>query len=724
MRAPIALTRLRVKGVPEYPDAPRVELSENYHGTPVLDPYRWLEDPAGFDPGDREQWSAWRNDWDTAQQAIYESQRGQWTETQPFAERLKSLLGGGYQGLPVWRGDRQFFTRREPGQQFGVLIVIGADNVERVLIDPMALDPSGTTTLDGWQPSWEGDRLAYQLSEGGTEESVLRVMDIETGENIDGPIDRTRFSSIGWLPGGDQFYYVRRESPQSVPADEQQFHRRVRLHTLGSDPETDPEVFGAGRTITNYYSAAVTRDGKWLVIDCAEGTAPRNDVFLANLTTSPPSEPQLRPVVEGRDASTGVSIRPDGRMFVWTDFEAPRGQILLGDPNHPEAANWRPLVPESPDAVLESFRLSDGPEGRDQFLAIQHTRHSIGSIELVDSRSGQPVRTLPTPGLGTVAGPVGRPEGSTELWYVYTDHTTTPHVYRYDTITNETSLWASPPGSVTIPAIHTQQVQYQSKDGTTVRMSVLSLAATPDQPRPTILYGYGGFGVSLPPAFNPSALAWVAAGGVYAIANLRGGSEEGEQWHRDGMLANKQNVYDDFHAAAEWLSDEGWTTPQQLCINGGSNGGLLVGAAMTQRPELFGSVICAAPLLDMIRYVTSQLGASWTTEYGDPSVAEEFGWLHAYSPYHRVVAGTDFPAILMMVFANDTRTDPMHGRKFVAALQHATVGERPIILRLESDVGHGARSLTRSIAESAESLAFAAHTTGLTQKDLDGNHDA
>ncbi len=694
----------------EYPDAPRLDLTDDYHGTPVPDPYRWLESP---DPGADAEWSTWRSRWTKDQEELFAEESRTWRTRQWFADRLGELLGGGFQGLPVWRGDRQFFTRREPGQQFGVLYTVDPDGTERVLIDPIALDPTGRTTLDGYQPSWEGDRMAYLLSEGGTEESVLRVMDVATGEVIDGPIDRTRFSSVAWLPGGEAFYYVRRQDPATVAPDEAQFHRRVRLHHLGTDPDTDAEIFGGGLRITNYYSVGVTRDGRWLVIDAAEGTAPRNDVYLADLTTTDIHHPDLVTVVERRDCQTSLTIRPDGRMFVWTDDDAPRGRLLAGDPHHPQPEHWQELLPEDPDSVLESFRLSDGPDGPDQFLVVHRTSHTIASLDVVDSRTGRLVRPVDVPGLGTVAGPVGRPEGGSDNWYVYTDHTTTPHVYRYDTVTGQSELWASPPGHVAVPPVVTQQVEYTSADGTTVRMYIIAPEAEPTRPRPTILYGYGGFGVPLPPAYNPAALAWVQAGGVYAIANLRGGSEEGEDWHRAGMLGDKQNVFDDFHAAAEWLIDTGWTTTPQLCISGGSNGGLLVGAAVTQRPDLYGSALCTAPLLDMIRYVTSQLGATWTVEYGDPAVPEEFAWLWEYSPYHRVVAGTDYPAMLMMVFDNDTRTDPMHGRKMVAALQHATSGAAPILLRTESDVGHGARALDRSVAEAADSLAFAAATTGL-----------
>jgi prolyl oligopeptidase len=324
---------------------------------------------------------------------------------------------------------------------------------------------------------------------------------------------------------------------------------------------------------------------------------------------------------------------------------------------------------------------------------------------------------LPLPGLGTVGGLVSRPEGGHEVWFSYTDHVTPPHIYRYDAAARAITLWASPPGSVEVPAVSTRQVTYTSADGTPVRMFVIApVDAAPGEPRPTILYGYGGFGVPLAPGYSAGILAWVEAGGVYAVANLRGGAEEGEEWHRAGMLGNKQNVFDDFHAAGEWLLEQGWTSRDRLAVSGGSNGGLLVGAAATQRPDLFAAVVCSAPLLDMVRYEKFGLGATWNVEYGSADDPEQLGWLLGYSPYHRVVDGTAYPAVLFTVFDSDTRVDPLHARKLCAALQHATSADpaaRPILLRREKDVGHSARSISRSVTLSADTMGFVAHLTGL-----------
>lgn len=686
---------------PSYPAAERLDLVEEFHGTPVADPYRWLESPE--DPRTTK--------WLDAQRKLMAEERNTWTTRDAFASRVQELLGAGSISPPYWRGERQFRMRRLPGQQFAVLIVHESDATERVLLDPMTIDPSGLTTLDSWQPSKEGDHIAYQLSVGGTEESELYVMDVASGQTIDGPIDRCRFSSVAWIPGGTQFYYVRRIAPELLPESERNFHRRVYLHTVGQDLAQDALVFGAGMNMTNYYGAEVSRDGRWLQISASEGTEPRNDLWVADLTSCSPDAPAFTLVQGDVDAQTSMTFGRDGRVYVGTDRDAPRGRLAVTEPGAWAPSQWRDLIPEDSESVLDGFALLDGMA--EDLLLVIRTRSGIAEVTVHRASDGTQLYRVALPGVGTVGGPVEHIDGGPLAWIVYTDHTTVPTVYEFDGTTGELTLEASPPGTVDVPTVSSQQVTYTSKDGTQVRMFVIAPADKPDQPRPTILYGYGGFGIPLSPGYSAAILAWVEAGGVWAIANLRGGGEEGEDWHRDGMLSKKQNVFDDFHAAAEYLVDQGWTTSDQLGIYGGSNGGLLVGAAMTQRPELFNAVVCVAPLLDMIRYTTSELGPTWTVEYGDPEDPEQFGWLISYSPYHRVQPEIDYPAAMFAVFDNDTRTDPMHGRKMCAAAQHATSGSRPILLRTEGDVGHGARSVDKAVVETADTLAFMAHHTGL-----------
>ena len=689
--------------MPSPPVAERLDLVEDLFGHTVADPYRWLEDSA------TDQTKAWAG----GQDLLYHAHRSTWPGLDRLRGRLTELLGAGLVTPPVWRGQRQFLMRRTAEQEHAVLLTVDPDGTERTLIDPMELDPSGLTTLDTWQPTKEGHLLAYQISEGGTEESVVRVMDVVTGELLDGPIDRARYSPIAWIPGGKAYYYVRRLAPDLVPAGEEQFHRRVWLHRLGTDPAADVMVFGAGRKATEYYGVSVSRDGRWMTVSASEGTAPRNDLWLADLNAAPLEAPVLRPIQTGIDAQTGVEVGRDGTLYVFTDLGAPRGRVAVTTPDAPTVEHWRDLLPEDPVAVLDGFAILDGAELERGVLLASWTRHAVSEVTVHDLATGARIGQVPLPGLGSTGGIVERPEGGHEAWFGYTDHTTPTCVQHYDARTATTSLWAAAPGTVTVPPVHTRQVTYPSLDGTLVRMFVMSSGPEPDRPRPTILYGYGGFGLPLTPAYSASVLAWIEAGGVYVVAGLRGGGEEGEQWHRAGMLGNKQNVFDDFHAAAQWLIDNGYTTPGQLGISGGSNGGLLVGAALVQRPDLYAAAVCSAPLLDMVRFEQFGLGATWSVEYGSASDPEQLDWLLSYSPYQAAERSASYPAVLFTVFDGDTRVDPMHARKMCAALQHSTTSGHPVLLRREADVGHGARSVTRSVELSVDSLGFTAAWTGL-----------
>jgi prolyl oligopeptidase len=692
---------------PTYPAAHRLDLVEKLPAAmptfDIADPYRWLEDPATADS----------TTWLQAQDALATAHLDGLPGRPELRTRLTELLAAGVVTAPAWREGRQFFMRRTAEQEHAVLVTIDPTGAERVLLDPMQLDPSGTTTLDAWQPSKEGHLLAYQISEGGDEESILRVIDVETGAIVDGPIDRCRYSPVGWLPGAHAYYYVRRLAPAEVPAGEEQFHRRVWLHQVGTDPTTDVCVFGAEFDKTTFFSASVSRDGRWLIVSASPGTAPRNDLWIADLSTSDPGAPDLRELQVGVDAQTSVHVGRDGRAYVYTDRDAPRGRLVVTTPQDPSPPTWVDLLPEDPEAVLEDFAILDGDELARPVLLASWTRHAVSELTLHDLATGLRIGEVPLPSLGSVGGLSERPEGGPECWFGYTDHTTPASVFRYDARKGTTTAWATAPGLVEVPTVHSRLATYTSRDGTPVRMIVVSTDAEPDHPRPTILGGYGGFGASMTPGYSATMLAWVEAGGIYAVANLRGGGEEGESWHRAGMRSNKQNVFDDFHAAADWLVAAGWTTPSQLGISGGSNGGLLVGAALTQAPQKYAAVACSAPLLDMVRYEKFGLGQLWSEEYGSADDPEELGWLVAYSPYHHVTDGKEYPAVLFTVFDSDTRVDPLHARKMCAALQAATSASRPIVFRRESDVGHGARAVSRSVDLSADTLAFLAAHTGL-----------
>ena len=679
-----------------YPPARRLAIVEDLHGHQVADPYRWLEDPADEDTVA----------WTEAQDALARSHLDALPGREHLRRRLRELLATGLVTVPVLRGARAFFTRRLPDQEHAVLLVREADGSERALVDPSALSDDDTVTLDGWAVSNEGKRLAYLLSEGGDEEAALRVMDVASGAVVDGPIDRARYSDVAWLPGGEEFFYVRRLPPGEVPAGEEQFHRRVYRHRVGDDAGRDTLVFGEGRDKTEYYGLDTSRDGRWLLVSAAAGTAPRNDLYLTDLVAGGPPVA----VQEGVDARTGGLVR-EGQLWLLTDRDGPRGRLVVADPAAP--TDWHEVVGES-DAVLEDFALCDGA------VVVASTLHAVGRLAVHDRATGARRAEIPLPGLGTLAGLSSRPGGGDEVWFGYTDFVQPPQVHRCEVSSGAVELWQDAPGRVAVAGITARQVTYPSSDGTEVRMFVLSGPDSAERgsaaPVPTVLYGYGGFGISLTPAYSAGILAWVEQGGTYAIANLRGGGEEGEQWHRAGMREHKQNVFDDFAAAARTLVADGLTDAGHLGISGGSNGGLLVGAALTQWPELFAAVVCSAPLLDMVRYERFGLGVTWNDEYGRADDPEELGWLLSYSPYHAVVERTAYPAVLFTVFDSDTRVDPLHARKLCAALQHATSvppHERPILYRREVDVGHSARSVSRTVELSVDTASFLAAHLGL-----------
>jgi len=724
----------------DYPPAPREDTVDDLHGRLVADPYRWLEDA---DAPQTQTWSTAQDElWSTWRDHAATRLAGGPFATATLTARLHELLAAGFVSPPVLRGNRRFFSRRSGDQEHPVVVVVD-DAGERVLIDPVAVgarlaaqtddreeddstppDTTADTTLDSWQPSKEGDLVAYQVSTGGTEESVLRVLDVTTGEDVDGPVDRARYSPVAWLPGGGSFYYVRRLDPAGLPPDEHQYHRRVWWHQLGTDPAQDVEVFGAGLDMTNYYGVHVSLDGRWLVVSASAGTAPRTDVWIADLAACGPQAPVFAEVVVGVDAETSAHVARDGRLYLHTDLDAPRGRLAWADPATPR--DWHTLLDEDPEAVLTDTAVLDAP-GADgpTTLVASWERHAVSEVTVHDLASGARTGTVDLPGLGTVGGLVTRPDGGPNMWFTYTDHTTVPTVYRWSLdggASAAPTVWASPPGAVAeLADITVQRLVTTSADGTTVRAFVVAPAAAvgpdgrPTRTSPTIVYGYGGFQISLNPGYSATTLAWVEAGGVYVVANLRGGGEEGEAWHRDGMRQAKQNVFDDLHAIGDTLVADGWTTPAQTAVWGGSNGGLLVGATITQRPSAYAAAVCSAPLLDMVRYQRFGLGVTWTEEYGDANVPSELDWLLAYSPYHRVEPGTAYPATLFTVFEGDTRVDPLHVRKTAAALQaatSATFGDAPVLVRRETGVGHGARALSRSVALIVDELAFVADRTG------------
>jgi prolyl oligopeptidase len=670
-----------------YPDAPRLPISELIGGHRIDDPYRWLEDPG--DP----QTIAWSAAQDALARPILDAYPGRTA----VAARLRTLLQAGQEGPPRPRAGVGFRQRRAPDQQHAVLVAgsLHAPSEFRVLVDPHEIDPSGATTLDAWEPSPGGRLLAYQLSQGGDEESTLSVLDVATGDLVDGPIDRTRYSPVAWLADASGFYYVRRLTAGSP------FDRRVYLHRLGTDPAQDSYVFGEDNDPRTYFGVDVSPDGRWLVVSAAIGTAPRDDVWITDLT-----DPRggFAVVQQGVDARCYASVAFDGRLYIWTDAGAPRGRLCVADPLDPQ--RWNTLVAEDEEAVLGDYAVLD------EEIVLARSRHAIGEVRVISREDGAPLRDVVLPGIGSVLAVTCSPEGGTDAWIGYTDALTPPSV-----LDTHGQVWAAAPGTVDVEGVTASVEITTSADGTPIRLHLLAPVGQ-SRPLPTVLYGYGGFGISMEPAYTASALAWALAGGVWAVAQLRGGGEEGEAWHRAGMREAKQNVFADFEAAARHLRTSGRAAA--LGCLGGSNGGLLVGAAITRQPGLYDAAVSSAALLDMVRYERFGLGSTWNDEYGTADDPVELGWLLGYSPLHAVRAAVIYPPTLLEVFESDTRVDPLHARKFAAALQWAASQADPpggglVLLRRESDVGHGGRSIDRTIALNVDTLSFLAAQLGLAE---------
>ena len=669
-----------------YPEARRADVVDDYHGTKVADPYRWMEERA-----DNPELDAWL----AAQDALCLP----WLAALPGRDKWRAAqarLLPGVVSPPVVRGERLYFSRREPGEQHAKLFLREPDGSERVLFDPMAEDPSGLTTLDVTSVSPDGTRLVIGVSSGGDEDTAIRVLDVATLEVIDGPIERARYTSIGWLPDSATFFYVRRVTPEP-------FNRRVWRHVVGTASDDDELVFGEGRDPSTYYGVEVSTDGRWLIISAAVGTEPRNDLYIADLA----GDGGVRSIVEGVDAETHGEVVA-GKLYLLTSLDAPKKRLIVADPAQPSPEHWTDVVAESDAVLVDAYWTPAG-------IVVTREGHAVTEVAIVDEETGD-ARVVPMPGSGT-ATVMGQRDHSANAWIHFTDFVTAGTVFHLGVEDAQLTTWATAPGALPASSdVLVRQHAYHSHDGVEVRMFVIAKGDASMGPRPTILYGYGGFNISMSPAYSSLVQTWVDAGGVYAFTNLRGGSEEGEEWHRAGMRERKQNVFEDFIAAARYLKAEGWTTTEQLGIYGGSNGGLLVGATLTQWPDEISAVICSAPLLDMLRYEKFGLGITWNDEYGRADDPVEFQWLYGYSPYHKVREGVAYPSVLFTSFDNDSRTDVMHPRKMCAALQHATSSDpdaKPILFRREADVGHSVRSTERTLDLGADQLSYFARQLGL-----------
>ncbi len=673
-------------------DAPpatrRQDLVEPIHGVPVADPYRWLED--AHDP----EVAAWMRAQDEHARARLTGLPGR----ERIAARLAELLDIDAVSAPYHRGGNYFYTRRHRGMQKPIYYVRrGEAGAEEVLIDPNALSPDGSVSVHGIFPSFDGGLVAYKLSRNNADASTLYIRDLATGRDRPDVIEGARYASPSWTPDGRGFYYVWLPTDPAIPPSELPGRAEVRFHRVGEPDSQDSIIAPATGDPSRFVGVSLSRDGRWLFLHHQHGWN-STDVYVRDLAAG---QAEFTPLVVGRDAIFEVTAWRD-RFYVHTNDGAPRFRVYEVDPARPARDDWRELVPQS-EGTLEYIQIIGGR------LVLGYLRGAHSSLE-IRGLDGALVRELPLPGLGSTGGLVGNPDED-RAYYSYTSFTEPSQIFETSIASGETRLWQKIDLPVDTERFLVEQVWYPSKDGTTISMFVVRRRDLPLRgDAPTLLTGYGGFSVSMTPGFSARAVVWLEHGGVYAVPNLRGGGEYGEDWHKDGMREKKQNVFDDFAAAARSLVERGYTSHDRLAILGGSNGGLLVGATMVQHPGLVRAVACAVPLLDMVRYTRFGAGKTWIPEYGDPDDPADFAVLHAYSPYHHVDDGARYPALLMLAADSDDRVDPMHARKFTAAIQHAS--SRPALLRIETNAGHGGADLLRqTIEREADTLAFLlAHT--------------
>jgi len=682
--------------MPEPPDSPpetaRHPIVERVFGETFVDPYRWLEDSGSEET---RAWIAAENSYTDGVLA-----------DRPEVARLRSDLDSLLRSLesverPAAGGGRLFFLRRRPGHNQPALMHLGEDGAEHVLYDPEREDPSALSSIDWMHPSSDGRRIAFGVSRDGTEDSVLFVADVTTASLLPDRIPHTRFCALAWLRDGSGFYYTRHPEPGSVPPGEEFYHGRVFFHRLGTPATEDPKVFGDGRPMKERYSILLDEDRRALYILAGDGWR-RTSVFRLSL-----QDGGVTNVLDGFDATFEGRVA-EGSLIFLTNHRAPAYRIVAVDPERADERSWRTVLGESPDQVLRSFAVNSG---RLLVHALRDVRSTLMLIDL-DTLAATPVDL---PGIGTVEDVE---EGPDEGFVVtYTSFVKARTIYHVDPRTaslKELAAGTTPPIA---SELDVRQEVARSRDGTPVRMTIVARRGLPPGPRPTMLTGYGGFNIARTSMFFPEILPWLAYGGVFVQANMRGGGEYGDAWHRAGMLDKKQRVFEDFFAAAEHLIATGVTDREHFAAHGRSNGGLLMGACLTQRPDLFKAVVSGVPLLDMLRFDRFLIGALWTTEYGDPADEAAFRWLRAYSPYHNVRLGTVVPATYFYAAMDDGRVDALHARKMTALLQD-TLREvpdaPPILMRTEFHAGHGmGKPVGGVIAEQAEIWGFAAWQCGL-----------
>lgn len=682
-----------------YPEAPRSDVVDDYHGTQVADPYRPLEDPDS-DP---------TRAWIEAENKITDAFLGAIPQRDAIRDRLTRLWDYEKFSPPGQKGGKLFFTHNTGLQNQSILFVLNSiDGDPRLLLDPNKLSADGTVALTGAVPSEDGKLLAYGVAAAGSDWNEWKVRDIQTGDDLDDHLKWIKFSSASWTPDGQGFFYGRFPEPQ--PGEDLKaanYHQKVYYHRVGEPQSKDVLVWEDPEHKEWRADATVSDDGEHLILTLGKGTDAKYRVLHRPL-----AEPDAEPthLVGDFDAEYEF-VDNDGPIFWFkTNKDAERGRVVAIDVRDPKPENWKELIPEAQE-TLQSVNVVG-----DRFLA-SYLKDAHTVVRVFDL-TGEHVRDVELPGLGTAAG-FGGKRSDTQTFYAFTSYTTPATIYRYDIESGESTVWRRPKLQFNPDDYETVQVFYKSKDGTKIPMFLTGkkgLEKSSDTP--TLLYGYGGFNIPLTPSFSPSNLTWLEKGGLFAVANLRGGGEYGESWHQAGTKLNKQNVFDDFIAAAEWLIAEGYTSTPKLAISGRSNGGLLVGACMTQRPDLFGACLPGVGVMDMLRFHKFTIGWAWVDDYGSSDDPEQFKALHAYSPLHNIKPGTCYPPTLVTTADHDDRVVPAHSFKFAAALQAAQSCDNPTLIRIETKAGHGAGKPTdKIIEEAADQWAFLVKILGVETND-------
>ncbi|MGH7163192.1 MAG: prolyl oligopeptidase family serine peptidase [Planctomycetota bacterium] len=672
---------------PDYPESRVADHADTYHGTKVPDPYRWLED---VESGETKAWVEKQN-------ALTFSYLARSPARDRIYLRLRQLWNFERYRVPLREGGRYFFLKNDGLQNQDVLYTVERlDAAPRALVDPNAFSADGTESVAGHYPSPNGRMLAYATSSGGSDWNAMRVRDVATAKDLADRLQWLKFSGAEWDRESSGFYYGRFPAPEKgAELRGPNYFQKLYFHRIGKPQREDTLVYERPDQKEWGFDPTVTLDGRYLVLHVWRGSANKNAIFYKDAERSG----EFVELLKDFDSSY-LFLGNDGPVFWFsTDRDAPRGRIVAIDVGAPEREKWTELVPQSDDAIQEARVVGN------RFVVV-YLHDACAKVKLFDT-TGKLERELPLPGIGSVWGFTGRRHDS-ETFYAFTSFTTPTAIYRYDFVTCKSEVFRRPQVAVRSQDFEVKQVFYKSKDGTNVPMFVVHRKGIAlDGSNPTYLEGYGGFAIPETPRFSVRNLVWMEMGGIYAVPSVRGGGEYGEDWHQAGMKEKKQNSFDDFIAAAEWLVANGYTSPAKLAIAGGSNGGLLVGACLTQRPDLFGAALPDVGVMDMLRFHEFTIGWAWTSEYGSSADAREFPTLLAYSPLHNIRPGTRYPATLITTADHDDRVFPAHSFKFAAALQAAQSSHEPIFLRVQTRVGHGAGTPTQKrIEEATDAFTF------------------